>query len=130
MDVKIQSDHVYFPEDHIFNEWGRLYYKAGEKMGKTFAISCGHTMKETMEKVGFVDVEEVKFKVPCHAWPKDPQLQKAGLLLFTMLDQSLEGFGLYLFTTLFGWSKADVLALCSKMRSEMKKKTNCGWIAT
>lgn len=130
MDVKVESDHVDFPDDHIFNEWGRLYYEAGERSGRTFAISCGHTMRDTMEKVGFVDVQEVKLKVPCHAWPRDRKLRQAGLLLFAMLDHSLEGFGMYLFTQVLGWSPEEVLVLTAKMRAEVKKKSNCGWIAT
>ncbi|KAJ9136884.1 Demethylmenaquinone methyltransferase [Pleurostoma richardsiae] len=130
MDVKVQSDHRDFPEDHIFNEWGRMYYEAGEKMGRTFAISCGHTMRDTMAAAGFVDVTEVKLKVPCHAWPRDPALQRAGLLLLSMLDQSMEGFGMLLFTTVMGWSAEEVLVFTARMRAEVKKKSNCGWIAT
>lgn len=130
MDVMMQSDHVTVPDDHVTKEWGRLYYECGEKMGKTFAISCGHNMKDAMEKAGFVDVTEVKFKAPCHAWPKDPKLQQAGLLLYAMLDQSLEGFGMFLFTTLLGWTAEEALVFTAKFRDEVKKKSQCWWIAT
>jgi hypothetical protein len=67
MEVRIQSDHLDFPEDHIFNEWARLYYEGGDKIGRTFAIACGHMMKDTMKAAGFVDVTEIKLKAPCHA---------------------------------------------------------------
>lgn len=130
MDVKVQSDHVHFPEDHIFNEWGKFYYEAGDKRGRTFKISCDHMMRDNMEAAGFVDITEIKLKVPCHAWPRDAKLNQAGLLLLAMLDQSLEGFCLMMFTTVLGWTHDEVLYFTARMRAEVRKKSNCGWIAT
>jgi hypothetical protein len=87
-------------------------------------------MKDTMQAAGFVDITEVKLKVPCHGWPKDPRLKQAGLLCFAMLDQSLEGFSMYLFTQVLGWAPDEVLIFTARMRAEVKKKSNCGWILT
>ncbi|KXX81535.1 Demethylmenaquinone methyltransferase [Madurella mycetomatis] len=129
-EVRIQSDHVDFPEDHIFNEITRYYYEDFEKMGRTFGIARGHRMKEAMEAAGFVDITEIKFKTPCHAWPREPRLKQAGLLLFAMLDQSLEGLTVYLFTQLLGWTVDEVLVLTARMRAEVRKKSNCGWLMT
>ncbi|KAI1089151.1 S-adenosyl-L-methionine-dependent methyltransferase [Rostrohypoxylon terebratum] len=130
MDVRIQTDHVHIPDDHVFEEWGRAFFESGEKNGRTFRISHGHTMRDTMIAAGFVDVQEVKLKVPCHGWPRDPKLQQAGLLLYAMLDQSLEGFCIFLFTKLLDWSVEEVLVFVARFRNEMKKKSNCGWILT
>ncbi|OTA86524.1 hypothetical protein M434DRAFT_399861 [Hypoxylon sp. CO27-5] len=130
MDVRVQSDHVAIPEDHVFEEWGRVFVESAEKNGRTFRISHDHMMRDNMIAAGFVDVTEVKLKAPCHGWPRDPKLQQAGLLLFAMLDQSLEGFGLYLLTKSLGWTAEEVIAFCAKFRAEIKKKSNCGWILT
>ncbi|OTB08522.1 hypothetical protein M426DRAFT_317146 [Hypoxylon sp. CI-4A] len=130
MDVRIQSDHVAFGDDHIFEEWGRAFIEGGEKNGRTFGICRDHRMKETMEAAGFVDVTEVKLKAPTHGWPRDPKLQQAGLLLYAMLDQSLEGLSLYLLTKVLDWTVDEVFLIAARFRAEMKKRTNCGWILT
>lgn len=126
-DCRIQSDHVVIAKDHIFNRWAELIYAAGDKMGKTFRITTGHQMKEGMEKAGFIDIVERKVKVPLHGWPKDPQLKNAGFLGNLALDESLEGFGLYLLTAVLSWSKEEATVLIAQMRQEIKKKSNCAW---
>ncbi|KAI1390858.1 S-adenosyl-L-methionine-dependent methyltransferase [Hypoxylon trugodes] len=129
-DITVQSDHVVFGDDHIYNEWLRVFLDAADKRGRTFAISHGHMMKDAMIEAGFVDVTEVKLKTPCHGWPRDPKLQQAGLLFFAMLDQSIEGLGLYMLTNTLGWSVEEALVFTARFRSETRKKSNCGWILT
>jgi trans-aconitate methyltransferase len=129
-DVRIESDHVSFPPDHVFNTWAELLYKAGNTMGRSFTISQGHEMKELMEKVGFVDVVEKKFKVPLHGWPQDPRLKQAGMLAQLALDQSLDGFGMFLLTQVLGWTRDEAMVLVAKMRKESRKKLNYPWYWT
>ncbi|KAK7427207.1 hypothetical protein QQZ08_006320 [Neonectria magnoliae] len=130
MDVRIQSDHVALPADHIFNRWADLFYAGGDKMGRSFAIACGHTMRDAMEAAGFVDIVEEKVKAPVHGWPKDPRLQQAGLLFQLALDESIEGFAVFLLTQILGWQRDEVLVLVAEFRSEMRKKSNFGWCQT
>ncbi|KPM40552.1 hypothetical protein AK830_g5992 [Neonectria ditissima] len=127
MDVKLQSDHVHFPEDHVFNELSSLVYEAGELTGRTFHISAGHTMKQYMEEAGFVDVVEKKFKAPLHVWPRDPKLRQAGLLFQMAFDESLEGLNTFLLTQVLGWQAEEAMVLQSKMRKESRKVSNYHW---
>ncbi|KAI8956485.1 S-adenosyl-L-methionine-dependent methyltransferase [Daldinia sp. FL1419] len=127
-DVRIQSDHATITEDHMFNTWAEAFYEAGDKLGRSFRIAYDGTLKESMIMAGFVDVHEVKVKMPCHGWPRDPKLQQAGLLMFAMLDQSLEGFCLYLFSKAMGWTAEEILLFVAKYRTELKKKSLCGWL--
>ena len=124
----MQSDHVEFPADHIFKQWGQAFYDVGDRSGRTFSLCCGHTMRENIERAGFVDVQEVKLKMPCHGWPRDRRLQQAGLLLFSMLDQSLEGFTMRLFTEQLGWGRDQVIIFCARFRAELKRMSNCAWL--
>lgn len=124
MDVKIESDHVNIPEDHIFNQWADLFYQGGEKTGRTFTISHGHKMKELMEEAGFVGIVEKKVKVPLHGWPKDQRLQHAGYLAQLALDQSLDGFGTFLLTQIMGWGRTEATVFIAKMRQESRKESN------
>ncbi|KAH6974152.1 S-adenosyl-L-methionine-dependent methyltransferase [Ilyonectria sp. MPI-CAGE-AT-0026] len=127
MGVRFQSDHVQYPEDHVFNELSSLVYEAGEKTGRTFRICEGNTMKEHMEAAGFVDIVEKKIKAPLHGWPKDPRLQQAGLLLQLAFDESLEGLNTFLLTQVLGWQTEEAMLLQAKMRKESRKISNYHW---
>ena len=130
MDVKIESDHVAIPADHIFNQWADLFYKGGEMIGRSFDIAQGHTMRELMEKVGFVDVYERKVKIPLHGWPRDPRLRNCGLLAQAALDQSLDGFGTFLLTQIHGWERDQAIVYIAAMRNETRKISYYPWYLT
>ncbi|KAH7137473.1 S-adenosyl-L-methionine-dependent methyltransferase [Dactylonectria estremocensis] len=101
MDVKIQSDHIAFSDDHIFNRWAKQFYDVGEKTGRSFAVATGNTMRDNLAAVGFVDIVEQKI--------------------------NLDGFTNYLFTQVLGWDKAEVVVFVAEYRKEMRKLSNCGW---
>ncbi|OHE98262.1 UMTA protein [Colletotrichum orchidophilum] len=127
MEIRIKSDHVDFPADHIFNRWADMTYEAGEKMGRTFTICQGQNIRNHLQEIGFVDIVEQKTKAPLHGWPSDPKLREAGQLFQIAFDESLNGFGMYLFTQVLGWTREEVDVLISEMREESRKKANCHW---
>lgn len=127
MEVRIQSDHYKFPDDHIFNRWEKLINQAGDRIGRRFDIAKGHTMRRHMEEAGFVDIVERKIKAPLHSWPKDMKLRDVGSVLQTAFDQSVDGFGMFLFTQVLGLLREEVVVLTSEMRSESRKRLNLHW---
>ena len=130
MDVLLQSDHVTFPEKHIYKTWGDAFAKGGEAMGKIFTITRDHQMRDYMEAAGFEDITEVKLKTPTHGWPKDKRLQQAGLLTQACLDQSLEGLAMFVLTMVLQWTKEEALTFVAEMRGESRKKSNCAYCLT
>lgn len=126
----IHSDHAEYAPGHVFHEWARIFEQGGSKTGRSFTIAQGHTMRDNMEEAGFVDVVEKKVKLPMHGWPKDPKLQHAGMLIQVALDESLEGFVMFLLTQVLGWSQEEALVLTAQMRKEIRKKSNYGWCET
>jgi hypothetical protein len=65
-------------------------------LGKTF-----NTWKESkalLEKAGFVDVVEKRFKWPMNGWPNDPALKQLGELNQLRLTEHVQGFTLRLLT--------------------------------
>ncbi|CVK88215.1 related to methyltransferase [Fusarium mangiferae] len=130
MDVKLQSDHVKLPPDHVFNTWADAFYTAGEKMGRSFAVSKGHTMRDNLKAAGFVDIVEKKIKAPMHLWPSDQRLKRAGELFLEALEQSIEGYANLLLMDLLGWYREEVQVLLGMFRKEMKDKSKCAWIET
>ncbi|KAJ9134254.1 Methyltransferase domain-containing protein [Pleurostoma richardsiae] len=130
MDTKLESDHIQFREQEALDGWAELFVQAGEKMGRSFAISQGHTMKDLMEGAGFVDIVERKIKMPIGSWPKDPKLQQAGLLIKYALEQSLEGLPMFIGTQVMGWAPEEISVLVAKVRKEVKTKSNCSYVTT
>ncbi|KAL1844974.1 hypothetical protein VTK73DRAFT_1399 [Phialemonium thermophilum] len=127
MDIRIESDHVALPPDHIFNQWAEIFYRGGDKIGRPFTIMHGHRMRDHLERAGFVDVTERKVKVPLHGWPRDPRLRNAGLLGQLALDQSLDGFGMYMLTEVSGFEEVQARVYIAQMRRELRKMSYCGW---
>jgi SAM-dependent methyltransferase len=131
MDLKVQSDHVDIPADHVFNKWAELFYSAGDKIGRSFAVANNHFMRDLMIKVGFVDVVEKQVKVPLHGWPEDPHQRQMGYLGQLGLDQSLEGFGTFIMTQVHGWKPEEAMVMVAKMRMETRKMMSYkGWFWT
>lgn len=130
MDVKLQSDHVKLPPDHVFNVWADAFYTAGEKMGRPFDICKGHTMRDNLKAAGFVDIVEKKIKAPMHLWPSDERPKRAGELFLEALEQSIEGYANLLLMDLLGWYREEVQVLLGLFRREMKDKGNCAWVET
>ncbi|KAJ4268951.1 hypothetical protein NW762_003022 [Fusarium torreyae] len=130
MDVRIQSDHVKLPPDHIFNRWADLFCQGGEMMGRSFDVCKGHTMRDNLEAAGFVDIVEKKFKAPVHSWASDTKLWEAGSLIQAALEQSIEGYAILLLMDLMGWYREEVAVLLGLYRNEMRVKKNCGWVET
>ena len=98
IDIHFKSDDgSVAPGDTLF-EWATPFFASGEKFGRTFAVV--EKNKQWMKDAGFVNVVEKKFKIPLGGWSSDPKLKEIGRwnLLFCM--QGLEGWALFVLTTL------------------------------
>lgn len=61
------SDDDTVNESSFFTLWGKTVIEMGEKFGKSFEI--WEQSKERMEKAGFLDVIETRYKWPMNGWP-------------------------------------------------------------
>jgi hypothetical protein len=68
----------------------------------------GASMKEIYERVGFVDVQQIVFKVPTNGWAKDGHLKEIGQMWERNLLSGLSGFSLSLFHRVFNRSPAEI----------------------
>lgn len=85
---------------HFYEEWGRTVIEGGETVGKSFRI--WEEAKGYMERAGFVDVHEVRFKWPINGWSSDPRQKEIGRWNQLRLHDGIEGFMLRLLTTVLG----------------------------
>ena len=115
-DIATRSDKV--GPDHVYVQWNNLFAECGEKMGRTFKVAA--RMKQQIIDAGFVDVVEKKWKVPIGGWSSDPRLKRVGLYTLLFLDQSLEGFALYMLKEIMGWEYDEIQVLVAKMRQALR----------
>jgi hypothetical protein len=73
-----------------------------------------------MARVGFVDIVEKQFKWPIGTWAKDKHFKELGYWYWFNLDVGLEGLLMALSTRGLGWSREEVLLLCSRARPQLR----------
>lgn len=99
--VPVSDDDTVGP-DSFYTLWGKTVIGMGDKFGKSFEIWS--ESKDRMEKAGFVDVVEVRYKWPMNAWSKDPKLEELGAWNQLRLYDGVEGFMIRLLTVTGGVS--------------------------
>jgi len=109
------SDDDTVTEEHFFTLWGKTVVEMGEKFGKSFTI--WEESRERMERAGFVDVVEKKYKWPMNGWPSPEhrthgddgekswrRLREIGVWNQLRLYDGIEGFMIRLLTVAGGVS--------------------------
>ncbi|KAK1762822.1 putative sam dependent protein [Phialemonium atrogriseum] len=122
VDIETRSENpkVANDEDHIFKKWCDLFWKAGDKLGRTFRIARDGQMEKYMKEAGFVDIVHQHWKVPIGGWPQDPKLKRVGQYNGLFIDQSLDGFAVYPVGEVLGWTFEEVDVLVGKMRAALR----------
>lgn len=97
-----------------------MFIRCAERAGRSLNIQ--ETMRESIEKAGFVDVHEQKSKIPLGSWPKDKFLKEAGQLQHDHWNTALEGWAMWLLTH-FGepkpWTQEEVQVYLATVRKEL-----------
>ncbi|KAJ6029877.1 hypothetical protein N7460_010143 [Penicillium canescens] len=120
-DVRVSSDDGTLKKEHQLWKWGPMFIRCAERAGRSLNIH--ETMRGAIEKAGFVDVHEEKYKIPLGPWPKDKLLKEVGHLQDAHWNAALEGWAMWLLTH-FGepepWTKEEVQVFLAKVRIELK----------
>ncbi|KAJ5266538.1 hypothetical protein N7478_009346 [Penicillium angulare] len=120
-DAHIESDDNTLPKDSMAATWGETILGCAERA--TRKMDTINTMRDSIEKAGFVDIRERAYKWPIGPWPRDKNIKEAGLLNYQMWSLGIEGWGMWLLTR-FGepkpWSREEVIAYVAKIRGELK----------
>ncbi|KAH7091936.1 S-adenosyl-L-methionine-dependent methyltransferase [Paraphoma chrysanthemicola] len=107
--------------DSMFDQWGKISLMLGEKFGKS--LNTVNEQKAGIEAAGFINVVEHRWKVPIGGWPSDKRYKEIGRYNQVHWDQGIEGWCMYLLTTLLGWSLEEVQVYLAKVRAELRDKT-------
>lgn len=140
------SDDDTVNEHSFFTKWGKTVLECGEKFGKSFSI--WEESKDLMEKAGFVDVQEIRYKWPMNGWPSPEhkthgndgnknwkRLRELGLWNQVRLYDGVESFMLRLLTGVNGvrihlflsflahteqWNYEEAQVFLAQMRNEIR----------
>jgi len=125
--IILQSEDDSVGPDHVYSRWTKTFKEAGDKMGRTFNITDNNAFVAHMEAAGFADVHVHHFKLPIGPWPADPVLKEIGVFAKATNERSLEGFALYVCTSVLGQEYAEVQDLVEEFRQAMNNKAVHGW---
>lgn len=120
MSVVIKSDDDTVKPDSIFDQWGKTSLLLGDKFGKTLRVV--DEAKGNMEAAGFVNVVEHRWKLPIGGWAADARFKEIGQYNRIHWDQGIEGWSIYLLTTVLHWSTEEVQVYLAKMRTGLKNR--------
>jgi len=121
MEVKFFSDddtHLTASNCLMFNN---MLGDASASFGKS--IHTVNTWEERMKRAGFKNVVSEVYKIPMNSWPKDAKLKNLGWFMLGNVLQSLESYGLVLFTHVLGWQRHELEVLLAGVRNEIKDRS-------
>lgn len=105
---------------HIFKQWAEVYFEAMDRIGKTARIGMDGRRCRHMEAAGFEDIVEKEYRLPCGSWSSDLRLKQIGMYNLACMEQSLEGFALYLLEEVMEWEYAEIQVFVARMRKAIR----------
>ncbi|KAF4458659.1 methyltransferase [Fusarium albosuccineum] len=108
-------------EDLELARFGRLCIEASANAHRPIDVAPKY--KDFLEKAGFVNIVEKRFKWPLNGWPKDKHYKELGKWSFVNLNGGLEGLALGLFTRFLDWSADEVRLFCTAMRKQLRDQS-------
>jgi hypothetical protein len=91
----VSDDNTVGPET-FYTLWGNTVIEMGERRGKSFSI--WKESRDRMERAGFEDLVETRYKWPMNGWSKDPKLRELGMWNQLRLYDGIEGMMIRMLT--------------------------------
>lgn len=123
IELRCDNPDVPYGDDHVFKQWAKLFYDAGDRINRSFRIDQD-TMVGWAKGAGFPEVTAKKIKLPLGPWPKDKRLKEMGVYTKLYMDLSLDGFALFPIGQILGWSLEEVQVLVDRMRKTLADQNN------
>lgn len=102
-DIQFTSDDGTVKPGDVMYDWTKPFFESGETLtGRTFYIP--RRARGLMEKAGFTDLVEKKYKLPIGPWMDDPRMKEIGNFNRLFMLTGLDGFTLYTLKNVLGVS--------------------------
>ncbi|KAH8162460.1 hypothetical protein CIB48_g5778 [Xylaria polymorpha] len=116
----IQSDDGTVPHGSAMDQWGRVFAEAGRKFGRSFQPVEDNVQVKAMEAAGFVDIKVYNMKTTLGPWAADAKHKEIGQYARLALEQDIEGFIMYMWTTVLGWTREEIAVYAAHLRRELR----------
>ncbi|WAO93433.1 Hypothetical protein NCS54_01098100 [Fusarium falciforme] len=84
--------------------------------------------QQNLREAGFVNIEEMVFKVPLGVWPKKPKMKMVGLYNRSMIYDGLHGIAMGPFTRGLKWTPQEVELFLVGVRKGLMDSSQHGYI--
>ncbi|KAL1968401.1 hypothetical protein VTN77DRAFT_1930 [Rasamsonia byssochlamydoides] len=119
--VWVFSDDGSLKEDSPYMQYLKNLKEAGETTGRKVDISS--ELKPWMQEAGFEDVTEKVYVVPLGPWPKDPKLREIGKWQYIQAQDTIEAYGLRLYTQVLGWSPEEAQVHFALVKQQLRDRS-------
>jgi hypothetical protein len=117
------DDHTLDPDGPVV-AWSNDLIAASVMLNRPAIV--GVHLKEMFERVGFVDVQQHRFKMPINGWPKDSHLKQIGYMWGTNVLEGLAAFSYQLFNKAFERTSAQIeVSLIDVRRDLVNPRIHC-----
>ncbi|KAK0631293.1 S-adenosyl-L-methionine-dependent methyltransferase [Immersiella caudata] len=117
-----QSDDGTLKEGSPLDQWGKVFVEAGRKFGRPFDVVGDNVVDKAFDEAGFTDKVVWDAKCPIGGWPKDAKLKEIGEYALLSLESDLEGWILFIWTSVMGWTKEEVTVYVAHLRRQLRDK--------
>ncbi|KAI1414189.1 S-adenosyl-L-methionine-dependent methyltransferase [Hypoxylon sp. FL1857] len=114
------SDDGTVVEGSAIDQWGKVFTEAGKKFGHTFSVVEEGLQRKAMEAAGFEIIEERDMKTPLGPWPADENQKLIGQYNRLAIEQDVEGFLMYMWTMVMGWTREEIQVYAAHLRRELR----------
>jgi hypothetical protein len=99
------DDGTMTPESPVARWFGDMI-RAAEAINRPIVVTA--LLRQALQEVGFVDVQERVYKIPLNSWPKDEHLKDLGRKWEVNMLQGLSGFSLSLLSRAYNRTAAEI----------------------
>ncbi|KAK4448001.1 Phosphomethylethanolamine N-methyltransferase [Podospora aff. communis PSN243] len=117
-----KSDDGTLLEGSPMDQWGKVFVEAGRKFGRPFDVVGDNIVDKAFVEAGFEDITTWDFKCPTGGWSEDKKLKEIGSYALLALTTDLEGWVLYVWTAVMGWTKEETTAYIAHLRKQFNDK--------
>ncbi|KAH7115685.1 S-adenosyl-L-methionine-dependent methyltransferase [Dactylonectria macrodidyma] len=110
-----------------FNWWRDFWKEVGTEPNRSLTFAEDGTMKEAMERAGFINIKTFRKKMPVGSWPKDKLSKEIGKRHLHALLYDLEGLVLRAATKILGWNYEDTIVFASTVRKGLQSPEHRLW---
>lgn len=125
--VHFQSDDGSVTPESPMGQWTKVFWEGGKKFGRTFRVVEDSIQEKYMREAGFVDIVVKDIKCPVGGWPKDKRLKEIGLFTKLVLDTDMEGYLLYMWSAVMGWTPPQIQVYMAHLRKQLNDPKVHSW---